>query len=165
MKRQTLACENPDNQKLINKLSTLFVDSIFELKDDPIFGCYFNSLINIILDSKTKSKGFLANFSEYTVQTCLAKGILPNGTTDVIPYNQQNILALSAHPFGSHVSTQYKYINAMNDFINDCEETNYIVTTQILAELLPQNHGSQIVEIKYIITLLECLLNSPKVEF
>lgn len=157
--RQTLACENPDNQKLINKLSTLFVDSIFELKDDPIFGCYFNSLINIILDSKTKSKGFLANFSEYTVQTCLAKGILPNGTTDVIPYNQQNILALSAHPFGSHVSTQYKYINAMNDFINDCEETNYIVTTQILAELLPQNHGSQIVEIKYIITLLECLLN------
>ena len=168
--RQTLACENPENLKIINTLSKLFIDSLFELKDDEMFGCYFNSLINIILDSKTKSKinivvdsktisiSVLGSFSDYAIQSCLTRNLLPNGTGEIVNYNSQNIYSLSAHPFGSHIALQYKYINAMNDFIRDCNETD-VVTTQIVADLLTDQIDSSITEMKKIITLLDCLLN------
>lgn len=157
--RQTLACENPDNKKMVDKISTMLIDALFEMKDNSEFGSYFDSIINILLDSKTKSKGFLTNFSEYAVQKCLNNKLLPNGTSKVFNYTEQNIYALSAHPFGSHVAVQHKYINAMNDFINDCGESDYVVTTQILADLMPEKHESPIVEMKNIITILDCLLN------
>lgn len=157
--RQTLAAEDPYNKDIVNSIATIFIDTLFELRDDSIFGIYFKGLLNIILDSKTKTDKFLAVFSEYAVQKSLSNNLIPNGTSEVEDFNNQNLLALSAHPFGSHVDTQYKYIDSMNEFIKDCGETDYLVTTQILADLLPQDYRSKVIEIKKIITLLDCLIN------
>lgn len=157
--RQTLAAEDPYNKDIVNSIATIFIDTLFELRDDSNFGIYFKGLLNIILDSKTKTDKFLSVFSEYAVQKSLSNNLIPNGTSEVVDFNNQNLFALSAHPFGSHVDTQYKYIDSMNEFIKDCGETDYLVTTQILADLLPQDYRSKVIEIKKIITLLDCLIN------